>query len=66
MKLEILRAAKPFCFIYDFNAAKEHRCEFCKEIIHKGDLYWRKRGMTCLHNFYDHKYCDKCYSKENI
>lgn len=58
--------AKPFVYVLERTAMKEHVCEFCSSTIKEGEKYFYKKGMTPKHEFYSKKYCDHCFSRENI
>lgn len=58
--------AKPFAFIYERIAAKTHACNCCRNQILAGSRYFDKKGIRENHSFYNFKYCNSCYSKENI
>lgn len=66
MKILKSNIAKPFTYIYERVAAKNHMCACCKKDIKEGTTYFNKRGMKENHSFYDIKYCDPCYSRKNI
>ena len=58
--------AKPFTYIYERKARKVHVCEFCKKNIEVGETYFHKKSLTPERKFIEKRYCDPCYSKENI
>ena len=66
MKIIKNNLAKPFVYIYERVAAKNHVCDYCKKEIRSGTVYFNKRGIKENHSFYDLKYCDPCYSTKNI
>lgn len=59
---------KPYSYIMDHIAKKNHKCRKCGTEIASGDMYYEKKVMTRSYMFYSKKYCTKCYKEtyENI
>lgn len=66
MKIIKSYPAKPFAYIYERVAAKDHVCDCCNKNISAGTSYFNKRGIRKDHSFYEFKYCNPCYSTKNI
>lgn len=67
MKLiKIPAKAKPFAYIYERKARKPHSCNYCGNTIDVGENYFHKKAMSVDRKFVEYRYCDPCYSKENI
>lgn len=57
-------AFRPYSYIMDHIAKKDHSCKNCSQKIAAGDLYYEKKIMTPSYFFFSEKYCKNCY--ENI
>lgn len=57
-------ALRPYSYIMDHIAKKEHQCRKCGSEITAGDLYYEKKIMTPSYCFFSEKYCKNYY--ENI
>ena len=57
-------AFRPYSYMLDHIAKKEHQCIKCSSEIIVGDLYYEKKIMTPSYFFFSEKYCKNCY--ENI
>lgn len=55
---------RPYSYIMDHIAKKEHQCKRCSAQINAGDLYYEKKIMTPSYFFYSEKYCTECYNKQ--
>ena len=54
-------AFRPYSYIMDHIAKKNHACKNRSQEILSGDLYYEKKIMTPSYFFFSEKYCKKCY-----
>ena len=55
-------AFRPYSYIVDHIAKKNHICTNCSQEILSGDLYYEKKIMTPSYFFFSEKYCENCYN----
>ena len=56
-------AFRPYSYIVDHIAKKNHTCRCCKKTIEAKTLYYEKKIMTPSYLFFSEKYCSDCYNK---
>ena len=69
MKKPVWREAeafRPYSYIMDHIAKKEHQCKKCSTQINAGDLYYEKKIMTPSYMFFSEKYCKNCYENTYV
>ena len=59
-------AFRPYSYIVDHIAKKNHVCKKCSQEILSGDLYYEKKIMTPSYFFFSEKYCENCYKTNYI
>ena len=52
---------KPYSYIVDHIAKKNHNCRKCSTQITAGTKYYEKKIMTSSYMFYSEKYCADCF-----
>ena len=53
---------RPYSYIVDHVAKKEHKCRKCDSIISPGILYYEKKIMTPSYYFFSERYCENCFN----
>lgn len=66
MRVATYYKRKPFVYVEEVTAVKEHLCECCKKLISPGTNYFRRKSMNEQGQFKYNKYCDPCYSTKNV
>ena len=56
-------AFRPYSYIVDHIAKKDHTCRRCKKAITKGIKYYEKKIMTPSYMFFSEKYCADCFNE---
>lgn len=56
-------AFRPYSYIIDHIAKKDHKCKKCSTDILSGTLYYEKKIMTPSYYFYSERMCVKCFEE---
>ena len=54
-------AYRPYSYIVDHIAKKDHVCRRCKSEIKASSVYYEKKIMLPSYMFFSEKYCENCY-----